>query len=215
MSYATTDDQRNDAWYQSRIGLATASRFSDVMTTIRSGESAARRNYRAELVAERLTGKRYAELTGRDFVTFEMAWGTDCEPLARLHYRLRSGNAVEECGFFRHDSLAAGASPDGLIGDNGIIEIKCPNTATHIETLHTDRVPSQYWPQVQGQLWITGRKWADFVSFDPRLPENARIIIIPVQRDDTYIEALEAEVRLFLESVDKECEFVKSFEGVN
>jgi putative phage-type endonuclease len=207
--------QRTDDWYTARLGKATASRFADVMASIRSGEAASVKNYRAELVAERLTGKKYSELTGRDFTSFEMQWGTDNEPLARLHYSLRSHNEVEECGFFEHESLAAGASPDGLIGEDGTIEIKCPNTATHIETLRTGKVPNHYYPQVQGQLWITGRRWADFVSFDPRLPDNANIIIIHVPRDDAYIATLEAKIRLFMEGVDRECEFVTNFKGTN
>jgi putative phage-type endonuclease len=200
--------QRTDDWFQVRIGKATASNFDKIM----AGERyAGWKNYRAELVAERLTGKRYAELTGRDFTTFEMQWGTDTEPLARLHYRLLSHNEAEECGFFQHSTLAAGASPDGLIDEDGTLEIKCPNTATHIETLHSGKVPRQYVAQVQGQLWITGRKWADFVSFDPRLPENAKILIIHVVRDEDYIKLLETEVTRFLHQVDEECAFVNTF----
>jgi putative phage-type endonuclease len=202
------DDQRTAGWFLSRLGKATASNFDKIMT----GEKyAGWKNLKAELVAERLTGKRYAELTGRDFTTFEMQWGTDNEPLARLHYRLRTGNEVEECGFFEHETLAAGASPDGLIGEDGAVEIKCPNTATHIETLHKGTVPRQYWAQVQGQLWITGRKWSDFISFDPRLPENANIIIIHTPRDDAYIAKMEAEVTRFLQQVEEECRFVNDF----
>lgn len=200
--------QRTDDWFTARLGKATASNFDKIM----AGERyAGWKNYRAELVAERLTGKRYAELTGRDFTTFEMQWGTDNEPLARLHYTLMSRNQVEECGFFEHDSLSAGASPDGLIGDDGLVEIKCPNTATHIETLHKGTVPRQYVAQVQGQLWITGRKWADFISFDPRLPENARSIVIHVERDESYIKLMEAEITRFLQQVDEECGFVNEY----
>lgn len=200
--------QRTDDWFAQRLGCATGSRFGDIM----AGEKyAGWRNYRAELVAERLTGKRYAELTGRDFTTFEMQWGTDNEPLARLHYSLLTGNEVEETGFWRHDTMAAGASPDGLIGEDGLVEIKAPNTATHIETLHKNAVPRQYIAQVQGQLWITGRKWTDFVSFDPRLPENARITIIHVQRDESYIKLLEAEIARFLQQVEEECGFVNNY----
>lgn len=200
--------QRTDEWYKARLGKATASNFDKIM----AGEKyAGWKNYRAELVAERLTGIRYAELTGRDFTTFEMQWGTDNEPLARLHYSLRSSNQVEECGFFEHDSLAAGASPDGLIGDDGMVEIKCPNTATHIETLRKGTVPRQYVAQVQGQMWITGRKWSDFISFDPRLPDNAKVIIIHVPRDDAYIAKMESEITRFLNQVEEECGFVTNF----
>jgi putative phage-type endonuclease len=200
--------QRTEEWYQARLGKATASNYDKIMAGSRY---AGWRNYKAELVAERLTGKRYAELTGRDFTTFEMQWGTDNEPLARLFYSLVTKNRVEETGFWEHTTLAAGASPDGLIDEDGTLEIKCPSTATHIETLRTQKVPNQYYAQVQGQMWITGRKWAHFVSFDPRLPENARIIIIDVPRDEAYIARLEATITQFLEEVDREYEFVKNY----
>jgi putative phage-type endonuclease len=201
-------EQRSDDWFLARLGKATASNFDKIMV---GPKYAGWKNYKAELVAERTTGKRYAELTGRDFTTFEMQWGTDNEPLARLHYTLSTKNNVEETSFWEHAELAAGASPDGLIGDDGILEIKCPNTATHINTLHTGKLPNQYIAQVQGQLWITGRKWGDFVSFDPRLPENARKIIIPFKRDEEYIKLLEDTIRLFLKEVDQETMFVQNY----
>lgn len=199
-------EQRTDAWFQARLGKATASRFNDIM---KGPKLAGWRNYRAELVAQRLTGK-----TEEGFTSAPMQWGTDNEPLARLHYTLRTHNQVEECGFFEHDTLAAGASPDGLVAADGTLEIKCPNTATHINTLHTSKVPFEYVAQVQGQLWITGRQWADFVSFDPRLPDNANIIVIHVDRDDKYIKELESLVAMFLEEVDREIEFISNYKGV-
>lgn len=199
--------QRSDEWYQARLGKATASRFHDIMATGYNGKPLAGwKNYRAELVTERLTGTPFETYTSGP-----MQWGIDNEPLARLHYLLLTGNQVEECGFFEHPELAAGASPDGLINADGSLEIKCPNTATHIETLRTGAIPKMYFAQVQGQLWITGRKRADFVSFDPRLPDNAKIIIIPVERDDAYIEALEGKVKLFLREVEEEVEFVRNY----
>lgn len=196
-------EQRSEAWFQARRGKATASRFSDIM---QGDRLAGWKNYRAELVIERLTDWAADNFTGP-----AMAWGTENEPLARLLYTLKTGNQVEECGFFEHAELACGASPDGLIGEDQTLEIKCPNPATHINTLRTGKVPAQYIAQVQGQLWITGRARADFVSFDPRLPENARIIIIPVDRDNGYIELLEARVRQFLDEVEAECQFIKSY----
>lgn len=199
--------QRTNEWYQARLGKATASRFHDIMSTGYNGKPLAGwKNYRAELVIERLTGTPF-----ETFTSGPMQWGIDNEPLARLHYLLKTGNQVEECGFFEHDKLAAGASPDGLIGDDMGLEIKCPNTATHIETLRTNQVPKIYISQIQGQMWITGRKKVDFVSFDPRLPDSAKIIIIPVLRDDAYIEALEGKVRLFLREVDEEVEFINNY----
>jgi len=200
-------EQGTEDWHEARLGRATASRFKDVMTKIRSGEAATRKNYKFELVAERLTGQRQEMYSNA-----AMEWGTENEPVARLRYELTTGNDVEECGFFVHPDIEAGASPDGLIGDDGIIEIKCPNTSTHIETLRKRAVPSQYYWQIQGQLWMTDRKWCDFVSFDPRLPENAQFFTVRVNRNDKDIEELESEVKEFLNEVELEVNFVKTFE---
>jgi putative phage-type endonuclease len=200
-------EQGTEEWHAARLGRATASRFKDVMLKIRSGEAAGRKNYRFELVSERLTGERQEM-----FTSAAMQWGTETEPVARLKYELSSGNDVEECGFFAHPELMAGASPDGLIGDDGILEIKCPNTATHIETLRKRNVPSTYYWQVQGQLWITGRKWCDFVSFDPRLPENAQFFTVRVERNEQDIKGLESEVTEFLKEVETEINFINNFE---
>ena len=200
--------QRSDEWYADRLGRATASRVGDVMSVIRSGEAAKRRNYRAELVAERLTGIRI-----EGFTSSAMQWGIDTEPLARLYYAKHTGEIVQETGFHKLDDLMAGASPDGLINEDGGVEFKCPETATHIETLKTNKVPTMYLWQVDGGLWITGRKWWDFVSFDPRLPENARFIRIRVERNEQRIANLEAGVRQFLAEVDAEEQFVKNYGG--
>jgi predicted phage-related endonuclease len=142
-----------------------------------------------------------------------MQWGTDNEPLARLAYSLETGNDVEETGLWLHEIIPAGASPDGFVNDDGLVEIKCPNSATHIETLQNKKIPRQYFAQVQGQLWITERSWCDFVSFDPRLPENAQMIVIRVDRDDKYITELEKEIITFLQEVDEQVEFVKNYRG--
>lgn len=201
-------EQGSDEWFEARLGRATGSRFKDVMTKIRSGEAAGRKNYRVELVAERLTGQR-EEL----WKSPAMLWGTETEPLARLRYALNTGNDVEECGFFAHETLMAGASPDGLVNDDGLLEIKCPNSATHIETLRQQRVPYQYYWQVMGQIWLTGRKWCDFVSFDPRMPINAQYICIRVERDEAKISELESEVTEFLNEVEQDLKFVKNYKG--
>lgn len=201
-------EQGTDEWFQARLGRATASRFKDVMAKIRSGEAASVKNYRSELTAERLTGQRE-----ENFTSSAMQWGTETEPLARLQYSLNSGNDVEECGFFAHDTLMAGASPDGLVGDDGLLEIKCPNSATHINTLQTQQVPYQYYWQVMGQMWLTGRKWCDFVSFDPRMPENAQYFCTRVERDEAKIRELQDEVTEFLNSVEREVTFIKNYRG--
>lgn len=199
-------EQGSSEWHQARLGRATASRFIDIMAKIKSGESAGRKNYRAELVAERLTGERVDF-----FQSAAMAWGTETEPLARLRYSLITGNDAEECGFFAHTNLMAGASPDGLIGDDGTLEIKCPNTATHIDTLRSGSIPYKYYWQVMGQLWLTGRKWCDFVSFDPRLPDNAQFFTTRVMRDEAKIKELEGEVKEFLMSVDSDVAFIQNY----
>ena len=135
----------------------------------------------------------------------------DYEPVARLQYELETGYSVVDTSLWLHDTIEAGASPDGLVGDDGCLEIKCPNTATHLETLRTGKLPRQYQAQVQGQMWISGRQWCDFVSFDPRLPSNAQLFITRVDRDDLYIENLEQEIVEFLKEVDQEVEFVKNY----
>lgn len=202
--------QGSEEWIKERLGKATASRFSDVMAKIRTGESAQRRNYRAQLVVERLTGVREDGFQSND-----MQWGIDTEPLAAAAYMLATGNDVEECGFIQHASLMAGASPDRLIGAEGTLELKCPKTATHIAYLMADVVPSEYVPQMQGQMWIAGRKWCDFASFDPRMPQRSQLFIKRLERDEEYIKALEAEVILFLSEVDKEVEFLTNYKGVS
>ncbi len=199
-------EQRSPEWFAARLGVATGSRFGDIMATTRSGYSASRKNYAAELVTERLTGQ-----STETFTTAAMQWGTDNEPVARLQYELATGYTVEETGFWLHNDMAAGVSPDGIVDEDGLLEIKCPNTATHIETLQREKVPRQYEAQVQGQMWITGRKWCDFVSFDPRLPENAQMVIVRVERDPLYIANLETEPYEFLKEVDELQTFVEEY----
>lgn len=188
--------QGSPEWLAARCGRATASRFADVLATIKTGEAAARRNYKAQLVCERLTG-----IVAESFTNAAMQWGTETEPLARAAYEEQTGNLVEQVAFITHSELMAGASPDGLIDLDGGLEIKCPNTATHIDTL-LKGMPADHMPQIQGCMWITGRKWWDFVSYDPRLPERLQTHIQRITRDDAYITNLAAEVTVFLTEVD-------------
>jgi len=197
--------QGTDEWLLARVGIATASKFSDIM----SRTPAPIANYKAELVLERITGKQ-----ADGFKSADMQWGTDNEPTARLMYSLHNSDVdVRECGIFLHPELKCGASPDGLIGDDGTLEIKCPRTATHIETLHRQTVPAQYYWQIQGQLWLTGRKWADFVSYDTRLPENASYFCKRVERNEEDISKLEIKVKDFLSQVDEEERFIRNYGG--
>ena len=188
--------QRTDAWMQQRLGKVTASRVADVLAKIKTGESASRKNYKMELVVQRLTGKQ-----GESFTNAAMEWGTEQEPFARMAYEAHTGTFVKEEGFVDHPTIEGfGCSPDGLVGD-GLIEIKCPNTANHIETVLENKAPSKYIPQMQAQMACTGAKWCDFVSFDPRLPEDLQLFVVRVERDQEYIDAMEVEVKQFLSEV--------------
>jgi putative phage-type endonuclease len=198
--------QGSEEWFQARIGVVTASRFSDVLASVKSGEAAARYNYKAEIIAERLTGQR-----AESYTSPAMAWGNQYEAEARAIYATITGKEVAETGLVKHKTIKAGASPDGLVGSDGLIEIKCPNTATHIMTLLSEVAPKKYYAQMQGQMWITGRKWCDFVSYDPRLDPKRAIFITRVERDDDYIESLEDAVLDFLEEVD---ELITQLEGM-
>lgn len=190
-------DQRTAEWFAARCGCVTASRYADVLAKTRSGEAASRRNYRAQLVCERLTG-----VPADTYTNTAMQWGTEQEPHAKAAYEARTGELIEEVGFLHHPEIMAGASPDGLVGANGLIETKCPNTATHIETL-LKGMSADHQPQIQGQLWITGRDWCDFVSYDPRMPEHLRLYIQRIERNDEFIANLEAEIRRFIAEVDE------------
>jgi len=189
-------EQRSEEWFQARLGLVTASRVADVLAKIKSGESASRRNYKIQLVSERLTGERQ-----ETYINQAMQDGIDREQFARDRYVQQFGE-VEEVGFVKHPTLEAGASPDGLVGTDGIIEIKCPMGSTHTETLMTQDIPSKYVPQVQFQLLVTGRKWCDFVSYNPMFPEHLQVFVKRIEADPVYQKELESEVRKFLEEVD-------------
>lgn len=190
--------QGSDGWFAARLGCVTASRLADVVAKTKTGESASRGTYRAELVAERLTGKR-----AEGFSNAAMTWGTNCEPLARAAYEAHKGVFVVEVGMVRHPViLMTGASPDGLVGLDGVLEIKCPDTKTHIETVLSGRAPPKYVSQMQWQMACSGRDWCDFVSFDPRMPDDMQIFIVRVERDASLIASYEAEVIKFLGEVD-------------
>lgn len=188
-------EQGSPEWFALRAGKVTASKVSDVMSAI---TTAGYKNYLADLVVERLTGNKT-----ESFTNAAMQWGVDQEPIARAEYEVKTGNFVDQIAFVDHPTIVNfGCSPDGLVGDDGLIEIKCPNTATHIDYVMQDKVPTKYVPQIQCQLAVTGRKWCDFVSFDPRLPDGLQILIVRLERDDKYIEKLEARVVKFLDEVN-------------
>jgi putative phage-type endonuclease len=198
-------EQRTDEWFSARLGKVTASRVSDVVAKTKTGYGATRGNYMSQLIVERLTGRSV-----ESFSSSAMQWGTDTEPLARAAYETFKDVLVDEEGFVQHPTIEmAGASPDGLIGDDGLVEIKCPNTATHIETLIAKKADARYINQMQWQMAVTGRKWCDFVSFDPRMPEDLQLFVTRVERDDKKIAELEAAVIEFLNEVDQKIATLK------
>lgn len=191
-------EQRSPEWFAIRCGRATASKIADIIAKTKSGYSTSRANYAAQLVCERLTG-----VPADTFCSPAMQWGTEHEPEARDAYCQHMLCSVTEIGFVEHPTIAmSGASPDGLIDDDGLLEIKCPNSATHIETLLGASVPAKYRTQILWQMACTGRVYCDFVSYDPRLPEPMRLFIQRVPRDDEAIAELEREVTAFLAEVD-------------
>jgi putative phage-type endonuclease len=190
-------EQRTDDWFAARLGKVTASRVADVVAKTKSGYSASRENYMADLIVERLTGQKASS-----FSSAAMEWGTEQEPNARAAYSARTGELVEEVGFIEHPTIAlSGASPDGLVSE-GIVEFKCPNTATHLEYLLAGKPPEKYVTQMQWQMACTGRPWCDFVSYDPRLPEHLQMLVVRIPRNEVRIIELEDEVRKFLAELD-------------
>lgn len=195
-------EQGSLAWLQSRAGLVTASRISDVMATIKSGEAASRKDYRAQLVAERISGNPTPSFTNA-----AMQWGTENEPFARAAYELKHDVSVEQVALIRHPEIVfSGASPDGLVNDDGLVEIKCPNTATHIKYALAGKVPADYQYQMLWQMECTGRQWCDFVSYDPRMPEDMQMFVIRFDRDQERIDQIKTEVIKFLAEVEAEIE---------
>ena len=190
-------EQRTDEWFAARIGKVTASRVADVIAKTKSGYGAGRANYLADLVVERLTGQK-----AQGFSNAAMEWGTQTEPHARAAYSAKTGILVEEVGFIDHPTVAmSGASPDGF-AEEGLIEVKCPNTSTMLEYILDGKPPQKYVTQMQWQMACTDRPWCDFVSFDPRLPERLQLLVVRVPRDDNYIKMLEQEVIVFLQELD-------------
>jgi putative phage-type endonuclease len=190
--------QGTPEWFAAKRGNVGASHISDIMATTKSGYSASRKNYAAQLIVERLTGE-----TAESYTNAAMQWGIDTEPLARQAYEERMFVEVVQVGWVQVQGMRAGCSPDGLVGDDGLIEIKCPNTATHIDTLLTGKIDRKYILQMQWQMFTTGRVWCDYVSYDPRLPDNLSYYRQRVMRDDAMIDEIVAEVNKFLAELDE------------
>lgn len=192
-------EQRTPEWFAARAGCVTGSAVANVLAKIKTGEAATRRNYRMKLAVERLTNKPQES----GFKNEAMQWGIDQEPFARSAYESEMGLMVVEKGFIRVVDEYIGFSPDGFVGDDGLLEIKCPNSATHFEWLESKDVPAEHIPQIQFGLWVTGRKWCDFVSYDSRFPEPMQLFIVRVVRDEAYISNLAHEVSKFNKQVSE------------
>lgn len=190
--------QGSAEWLAARAGCLTASAIADMIAKTKTGEAASRANLRARLVAERLTG-----VPQDSFSNAAMQWGNEQEPFARAAYEIHSGNLVDQTGLVMHPNIPyAGASPDGLVDECGLVEIKCPNTATHIEYLLLGTPPKKYQPQMMWQMECTGRQWCDFVSFDPRMPEHLQLFVVRFERDEERLDDLRKEAIAFLAEVD-------------
>ena len=190
--------QGSEEWHRARLGRVTASRVADVLARTKTGYSASRAGYMAELIAERLT-----QTPAAAFTNAAMQWGTEHEPEARAAYEFMGDCEVVEIGFVQHPTIAmSGASPDGLVGADGLVEIKCPNTATHLDTLLSQAIPGKYQTQMLWQMACTGRAWCDFASYDPRMPEHMRLFVTRLPRDDVRIAEMEREVSAFLTELE-------------
>lgn len=195
-------EQRSPEWYAARCGSLGASQLNEALATTKSGWGASRENLKNRIIAERLTGT-----PTETFQNAAMAWGVEQEDNARKAYEAFAGVFVDEMGIAFHPVLKyTHASPDGLVGDDGLIEIKCPITTTHIETLKSKKAPNKYMNQMLWQMRCTDRQWCDFVSFDPRLPDHLQLFVTRIERDDAAIAELEAKVAEFLSEVERDIE---------
>jgi putative phage-type endonuclease len=198
-------EQGTEEWLKLRLGKVTASGVADVLAKTKTGASASRANYLIKLAIQRTTGQ-----IEEGFTNDAMQWGKDHEAQARVAYEVASGNFVDQVGFVEHPSIAwFGCSPDGLVNDNGLVEIKCPNSATHWSYIRQDWPPNKYYIQMQAQMSCTNREWCDFVSFDPRMPDKSKLFIKRVMRSNDFIGDMETAVKEFLSEVEAEVKLMK------
>jgi len=203
--------QGTKEWHQLRLGKVTASRVADILAKTKTGPSASRQNYLIELALQRTTG-----IIQESYSNSAMEWGTQTEPQARVAYEVRTNNFVDQVAFIEHPSIDwFGCSPDGLVSDRGLVEIKCPNSTTHWEYFKYNRPPTKYVIQMQAQLAVTGRDWCDFVSFDPRMPDRSQLLVVRVDRDNDFIAEMEAEIKQFLSEVEVEVNLMKGSKNGN
>ena len=210
MTTFTTEDrvavqQGTAEWHQLRLGKVTASRVADILARTKTGPSASRQNYLIELALQRTTS-----IIQESYSNAAMEWGTQTEPQARVAYEVRTNNFVDQLAFVDHPSIDwFGCSPDGLVSDRGLVEIKCPNSTTHWEYFKFNRPPQKYVIQMQAQMAVTNRDWCDFISFDPRMPERSQLLIVRVDRDDAFIAEMEEQIKQFLSEVEVEVNLMK------
>jgi putative phage-type endonuclease len=210
MTTFTTEDrlaveQGTPEWHELRRGKVTASRVADILAKTKTGPSASRQNYLIELALQRTT-----KTIEPSYTNAAMEWGIQTEPQARVAYEVATNNFVDQVAFIDHPTIQGfGCSPDGLVGDN-LIEIKCPNSATHWEYFKAKEPPKKYWIQMQAQMAVTGAKWCDFVSFDPRMPERSQLLIVNVPRDSEFIVFMETEIKQFLNEVETEVKLMEN-----
>lgn len=192
-------EQGSDEWKMARLGHVTASNMADVMSKGKgSGEAIGRYKYKVRLVAERLT-----QTAAESFSNAAMEWGVEQEQFACIEYESRLETFVDKTGFWLHPEIKwLGVSPDRLVDSDGLIEVKCPNTTTHLNYWLENKIPTDYYKQIQCQLWVTGRQWCDFVSYDPRLPKRNQLLVIRAERDESLIKEMEAETLKFLDEVE-------------
>jgi putative phage-type endonuclease len=208
----TTEDrvsveQRTTEWNLQRLGNVTASRVADILAKTKTGASASRQNYLIELALQRVTGA-----IPQSFTSDAMQWGIDNEAQARVAYEIKTGNFVDQVGFIKHPTIEYfGASPDGIIDSNGLVEIKCMQPKGHWEVIKTKEIPKNYWIQQQAQLSCTNREWNDYVGFNPIFPDRSQLFIKRTYRDEVFISEMEAEIKKFLDEVEVE---VKQMKGM-
>jgi len=200
-------DQRSPEWIAARLGRLCGSRASDMLATLKSGaEPAARRDLRTQLVLERIT--QQPQETG--YQNADMLRGIDLEPHALAAYETHTGSLVQPVGFCVHDEALAGCSPDGFVGDDGLVEAKCPRSANHLAYLRAGTVPKEHVPQLVHALWITGRQWVDLVSYDPRFPDPLQLFVVRYPRNETDVKSYELAATLFLREVEEELQAVQA-----
>ena len=200
-----TIEQGSPEWFALRAGKVTASRVADILAKTKTGPSASRQNYLIELAIQRTTG-----IIQESYTNAAMEWGTQTEPQARVAYEVNTNNFVDQVAFIDHPNIAwFGCSPDGLVSDRGLVEIKCPNSATHWEYFKSKKPPQKYFIQMQAQIAVTGRDWCDFVSFDPRMPDRSQLLIVRIDRDEAFIAEMETEIKKFLSEVEVEVNLMK------